>query len=385
MSAIRTLAAGLLSTLILGAGFAFPSDDPRIDPPKRLPNPTKKRSSNGVPGGRNLPKNAGRQADEPPPCESRTVVRPARPPVRSMPDLFDRMAENLMKNPATAWQGMAQDLSHMEGPALEGVSLSIAEERRVGQKARTQYLETAQTKGYRVVDDAKRNEYLKDLVDVLAKRMRNRQRYPHLEVTLIDAPVSDGQSFPGGYVVFTTALLEEPDEATVAGVVAHELAHLDRGHLYEYAKRGKLAEATYSQRAGANNAFDQFFTRQMALFGLLMNPFRPEHETEADCTSVTWLYQEGYDPRALVGFFERVHSRNRDMPENPFFNFGRTHPFSLDRADAVRARLRQLQAWRPRNDLGLFAENLERREAKGRALRQAAAARPKAKESKKGT
>ena len=75
--------------------------------------------------------------------------------------------------------------------------------------------------------------------------MSHRDRYPNIDVTLIDAPIPDGQSFPGGFLVFTTALLDEPDEATVAGVVAHELAHLDRGHLFSYARRSKLAETTY--------------------------------------------------------------------------------------------------------------------------------------------
>src|SRR5262249_52867390 len=156
-------------------------------------------------------------------------------------------------------------------------------------------------------------------------------RYPKIDVTLIDAPISDGQSFPGGFLAFTTELLKEPDEATVAGVVAHELAHLDRGHLYGYVRRSKLAEASFARPVGPMDSFDQLFPRQAALFGMMFPPFRPEHEDEADCTAVTWLYQEGYDPRALVGFFERMHDRRGDQPDNPFFSFGRTHPFSLDR------------------------------------------------------
>ena len=95
-----------------------------------------------------------------------------------------------------------------------------------------------------------------------------------------------------------------------------------------------------------------------------MNPFRPEHESEADCTSVTWLYQEGYDPEALVGFFERLHRRLNDRPDAPFFAFGRTHPFSLERRRDVLARIDRLQAWRPRRDLGRFADNLAKLESK---------------------
>ncbi len=302
-----------------------------------------------------------RDRDAPPPCVSSTRVA-ARPPARSMPDLLDRMMESMTKDPARGFSGFLDELANMEGPALEGVTLSIAEERQAGQKARTEYLDQAAGRGYKVVNDAKKLDYLKALVARFSDRMTHRDRYPDIEVTLIDAPIPDGQSFPGGFLVFTTGLLDEPDEATVAGVVAHELAHLERGHLYNYARRSKLAEVTYRNPPGGEMNFDQFFTRQAALMGLMMNPFRPEHESEADCTSATWLYLEGYDPKALVGFFEQMHRRNNDQPDNPFFSFGRTHPFSLDRRREVLNRLAQLQRWKRRDDLGRYAENLRKLE-----------------------
>ena len=256
------------------------------------------------------------------------------------------MGETFARNPATGFQSFVQELADLEGPALQGITLTPAEERRAGERAKAEYLARANQRGYKVVNDPARLKYLRDLVDTIAVRMPNRNRYPTLEVTLVDAPIPDGQSFPGGYLVFTTALLDEPDEATVVGVVAHELAHLDRGHLYELARRSKLAESTYTNQPGGNSSFDQFFTRGMALFGLMMNPFRPEHESEADCTATTWLYQEGYDPNGLVGFFERMHRRNNDQPANPFFSFGRTHPYSLDRRRDV------LNAWHSSSDGG---------------------------------
>jgi predicted Zn-dependent protease len=279
-----------------------------------------------------------------------------------MPQLFDRMMDHMAKDPATGFNGFLGELANLEGPALEGVTLTKEEERQVGLKARTEYLDRAAQRGFRVVNDPRKIGYLQALVDRFSSKMAHSDRYPKIEVTLIDTPIPDGQSFPGGFLVFTTGLLNEPDEATVAGVVAHELAHLDQGHLSGYARRSKLAEATYQNPPGGNANFDQFFTRQAALIGLMMNPFRPEHESEADCTSATWLYLEGYDPRGLVGFFERMHQRNNDQPGNPFFNFGRTHPYSLDRRRAVLDRMAQLKRWKNRNDLGLYPENLRKLE-----------------------
>lgn len=275
-----------------------------------------------------------------------------------MPEMFQRMGESFARNPATGFNDFLGELARMEEPALRGVSVSVVEERRAGLRARTEYLSKAKQRGFQVVEGGIRVEYLRALVDRLATRMKHRDRYPKIDVCLINAPISDGQSFPGGFLVFTTALLDEPDEATVAGVVAHELAHLDLGHLYGYVRRSKLAETTYARPPAWGDSFDRFFTQQAALLGLLVNPFRPEHETEADCAAVTWLYEEGYDPRGLVGFFERLHERKNDQRDNPFFSFGRTHPYSLDRRDHVRARLAQLQRWRRRDDLRLAADDL---------------------------
>jgi len=361
-----------LARFLLGTGVLFwlwvSVCELRAEPsPKR--EPTEQPATRGLARESNPPRvkhkpsskrGPRRNPDEPPACPGHRRRQAAAPPARSMPEMFQRIGERFAQNPAGGFHSALEELALLEEPALQGVSVSEAEERRAGRRAREEYLTKARGLGYKVVEDPTRLTYLQSLVDRLAARMKHRDRYPKIDVGLIQAPMADGQSFPGGSLIFTTALLDEPDEATVAGVVAHELAHLDLGHLYGYVRRSKLAEATYSPTPGTVVTFDRFFTQQAALFGLLLNPFRPEHETEADCLAATWLYQEGYDPRALVGFFERMHDRKKDRPgdTNPFLNFGRTHPYSLDRRDHVRARLAQLQRWRRRDDLQRFAEEL---------------------------
>jgi beta-barrel assembly-enhancing protease len=341
------LALGVSAVLLSGM------DDP---PPTSKPSPR---------SAKNARKGVARDRDVPPACGTASKAA-VQPPAQSMPQLFDRMMDNFARNPASGFNSFLGELANLEGPALEGVTLTRDEERQAGLKAKAEYLDQAARRGFQLVNDPKKVGYFRALVDRFSGRMAHRDRYPAIEVTLIDAPIPDGQSFPGGFLLFTTGLLDEPDEATVAGVVAHELAHLNRGHLYNYARRSKLAEATYRNPPGGNGDFNQFFTREAALLGLMMNPFRPEHELEADCTSATWLFLEGYDPKGLVGFFERMNQRNNDQPANPFFTFGRTHPYSLDRKRAVLDRLAQLQRWKRRDDLGLYADNLRKLEPRPR-------------------
>lgn len=348
----RLVAMGLAVLLLAGPWAVGPSAGAETRPQRKGATSKARRKS-----GRDVPVQLAK--DVPPACPREGRVA-AAPPPRSMGEMMDRMMDRFMSNPATGFMGVLDDLAQLEGPALEGVSLSPDEERRAGAQARSEYLARARAEGHRVVDDRKRLAYLQELVDRTARRMRHRERYTRIDLTLIDAPVADGQSFPGGSLAFTTALLEEPDEATVAGVVAHELAHLDLGHMYDVARRDKLAREAFRRPFGAGGDFDSMFTRQAALLGMMMRPFRPEQENEADCLAATWMFQEGYDPQALIGFFERLHRRRNDAPEAPvpFLNFLRSHPYSLDRRDHVRARLRQLERWRPRQELGLFAENL---------------------------
>ena len=81
-----------------------------------------------------------------------------------MPELFDRMMDGMPRDPARGFSGFLDELANLEGPALEGVTLTIAEERQAGLKARAEYLERAAARGIRSSDDPKKLDYLKALV-----------------------------------------------------------------------------------------------------------------------------------------------------------------------------------------------------------------------------
>jgi predicted Zn-dependent protease len=373
---------------ILLLGFALGQDaGPAMDAAVEggIAAPARRETPRPRPGVRRSAARARAAPGQPPTCPNHRQPEPLRaspaapgfsqapfPGAGTMGRMMDQMMASMAQNPAS---GFRDFLAAQERDALRDVRLTPAEERRIGRQFRENYLREASRRGYRVVDDPARVKYLETLVARLASGMRNRARYPEIDVTLIDAPIADGQSFPGGSLIFTTALLDEPDEATVAGVVAHELAHLDRGHLYEYAGRAKLLSQAFTPD-GPGMDFDRFLTRAVAAGGVMANPFRPEHELEADCQAATWLYQAGYDPRAMARFFERLHREQQDQPDAPFFQITRSHPFSLDRRDEVLDRLRQLRRWRDRGDLGLFPENLRRREVHGAEPPDGAAANP---------
>jgi hypothetical protein len=88
-----------------------------------------------------------------------------------MPALFVRLGEGFARDPA---RGFLDQLARLEGPAPEGITLSIEEGRQAGRRARADYLAQAAARGYQVVHDPVRLAYLRDLVAGLAPRMRSR-------------------------------------------------------------------------------------------------------------------------------------------------------------------------------------------------------------------
>src|SRR6185312_4808184 len=115
-----------------------------MDDPSKKSNPPAK-SAKSV---RSAKKAAQRDRDAPPPCLGSSRVA-ARPPARNMPELFDRMMDGFARDPARGFNGFLEELANLEGPALEGVTLTIAEERQAGLKARTEYLDKVAARGFR--------------------------------------------------------------------------------------------------------------------------------------------------------------------------------------------------------------------------------------------
>jgi hypothetical protein len=110
----RCLILGALAVLLSG-----------MDEPTQKSNPPTK-SARATKGAR---KATRPNVDAPPDCTLASTSAP-RPAARSMPELFDRMMSGFLTDPSKGFPAFVDELANMEGPALEGVTLSIAEERQ---------------------------------------------------------------------------------------------------------------------------------------------------------------------------------------------------------------------------------------------------------------
>jgi hypothetical protein len=204
-------------------------------------------------------------------------------------------------------------------------------------------------------------QYVARLVDAIRPMMQHRDRYRQLLVYVADMETPDAYTLAGGHVIVSRGMLEQAGcEAAFVCVLGHELSHLDRGHLVRHAKQAKLAQQ--SLQAGERGfSMEDYLAKTGAMAGLFRRPFGLQEELQADRDGITWAYQLGYDPRALVELFDKMAARN-DNPALDFMPaFFRTHPPSAERKEQVAAVYAELGKANPGGRSYLGRENLRRR------------------------
>lgn len=148
---------------------------------------------------------------------------------------------------------------------------------------------------------------------------------------VIDAPDTiNAFALPGGFMyIYTGLMLQCENEAELAGVMGHEIAHVAAYHH----GRSMTARSTLSGLmevlvGGSGSPIAEGAASVgAALAGL---KFSRNHEREADCLGMTYLVRAGYNPMAMVEFYDRVFNKaQQDVPE--WTTILSTHPISKNR------------------------------------------------------
>jgi predicted Zn-dependent protease len=159
---------------------------------------------------------------------------------------------------------------------------------------------------------------------------------------------------PAGVIALHSGLiLAARDEHEVAGVVAHEIAHITQDHLARGLENQQqvsfpmmLAAMGLAIAAGAAGAEGD--AAQAILMGgmSLAQQFQINHtrqaEAEADRIGIRLLARGGYEPEGMTRFFERLNMITRAMGEGPP-EYLRTHPLTVNRIAEARTRAEQLE------------------------------------------
>lgn len=175
----------------------------------------------------------------------------------------------------------------------------------------------------------------------------------------------------GGYIGVNAGLVITAEtEAEVAGVVAHEIAHVSQRHVLRAVERARkdqipillamIGAIAASQAASSgsaessdsgSNATAAAITGAMALMAQRQIDYTRSNESEADRVGIQTLARAGYEPNGMADFFERMQKASRgnsggyQVPE-----YLRSHPVTSTRISETRQRAQKLVADRPAPD-----------------------------------
>ena len=152
-------------------------------------------------------------------------------------------------------------------------------------------------------------------------------------IKVIDSDEVNAFALPGGFFYVNKGLLLAADnEAELAGVMAHEIAHVAARHAVENQTKASLLEYAAlggSIFLGGIPGLIYQNTAGIGLLGIFMK-FSRGAEEEADKLGVQYMYAAGYDPSAMATMFEKLEAKNKKKPGFIARAFA-THPAPPDR------------------------------------------------------
>ena len=221
------------------------------------------------------------------------------------------------------------------GDSTGGI-LSPEFERRLGQAFLSQVRKHAD-----IISDPEINTYIESIgYRLVAQSDNNEQQFTFF---VINDPLINAFAAPGGIVgINSGVIMHAQSESELAGVVAHEIAHVTQKHMARSVEMSrKMSIPTLAAMLGAILVATQnpeagqaaLMAVQGASAQAQIN-FTRTNEQEADRIGIQLLARSGFDPRGMAGFFRRLQQNSRFSAQAP--EFLRTHPLTTRRiADAA--------------------------------------------------
>ena len=195
-----------------------------------------------------------------------------------------------------------------------------------------------------------------DSIGQLLARTVERKNFKY-KFTVLNSGIVNAFALPGGYIYVSRGLLALAEtEAEVAGVLAHELGHINA--LHHGRRQGQemlagLGVAIVGAAAGS-------YGREIAQLGSAvaqgaLRSYSREHELESDSLAFRYMARAGYDTGAMVEFLSKMRDDTRleakRLGKSPDkadeFNYLATHPAPIERVRRARAQAAQYRVAKP--------------------------------------
>jgi len=164
--------------------------------------------------------------------------------------------------------------------------------------------------------------------------VRNSDAQVPFTIKVIDSDEVNAFALPGGFFYVNSGLILAADEeAELAGVMAHEIAHVAARHATRQMTRSQWANIGTIPLIFMGGGIG-YAVRSAAGFGLPLTflSFSRGFEAEADYLGLQYMYKTGYDPNAFISFFEKIQAKEKKKPGTLAKAFS-THPQTPDRIE----------------------------------------------------
>lgn len=183
---------------------------------------------------------------------------------------------------------------------------------------------------YELVTDVDVNERVRRILDRVAA-VCDRKDIAYF-IKVIDKDIMNAVSLPGGYVYIFKGLMDKLEtDDQIAGVIAHEVAHITARHAVKRIQnaygamilQGLATQSNAKVAQGVNFALVSLFSE-----------YSQQDEFEADRLGVKYLKKAGYDPNAMIQVLVELREDQEKGPVREY-SYWRTHPFIPQRISVV--------------------------------------------------
>ena len=192
----------------------------------------------------------------------------------------------------------------------------------------------------KLVNDPVVTEYVNRIGQNL---VRNSDAQVPFTIKVIDSDVVNAMALPGGFFYVNSGLILAADEeAEMAGVMAHEIAHVAACHYAREMTRAQLMQMASIPLIfiGGAIGYGAYEASGLAI-PMTFLKFSRTFEAQADYLGVQYMYRAGYDPSAFVSFFEKIQAMEKKKPGTLAKAFD-THPQTPERIEKTQEEIRKI-------------------------------------------
>ena len=179
--------------------------------------------------------------------------------------------------------------------------------------------------------------------------VRNSDAKVPFTIKVVDSDDINAFALPGGFFYVNSGLiLAADDEAELAGVMAHEIAHVACRHATREMTRENYASfaSLPLMFVGSWGLYEAASAALSLALPMAFMKFSRGFEAQADYLGLQYMYKAGYDPQAFVSFFEKIEAQEKKQPGTIAKAFA-SHPPTPDRILKSQEEIRNVLPARP--------------------------------------